>query len=37
MKKSCLILFLTFTMAAFGQTDTTMREFDPAFAHTVYF
>lgn len=37
MKKVCFILFLTFTMTAFGQTDTTMKEFDSAFAHTVYF
>ena len=37
MKKACFILFLTFTMTAFGQTETTMKEFDPAFAHTVYF
>lgn len=37
MKKVCFILFLTLTMTSFGQTDTTMKEFDPAFAHTVYF
>jgi len=37
MKTIYTLLFLTFTMTIFGQTDTTMREFDPAFAHTVYF
>ena len=37
MKKVCFILFLTFTMTAFGQTDTTMKEFDSNFAHVVYF
>lgn len=37
MKKVCFILFLTLTMTSFGQTDTTMKEFDPAFAHNVYF
>ncbi|MFK7813445.1 MAG: Dabb family protein [Maribacter sp.] len=43
MKKTIFtLLFLTFTMTSFGQTDTdnksdTMREFDSAFAHTVYF
>ncbi|MFS4493255.1 Dabb family protein [Maribacter sp. 2308TA10-17] len=50
MKKAFYtLLFLTFTMTSFGQTDTdsrlheddnksnNMREFDPAFAHTVYF
>lgn len=43
------LLFLTFTMTTFGQIDTDsrllgndnkanmMREFDPAYAHTVYF
>jgi hypothetical protein len=36
-KIACTLLFLTFTMTSFGQTDTIMREFDPAFAHTVYF
>lgn len=37
MKKFCFILFLTFTMTAFGQTDTPMKEFDSNFAHVVYF
>ena len=37
MKNSFLILFLTLTMTAFGQTDTTMKEFDSNFAHVVYF
>lgn len=50
MKKTIYtLLFLSFTMTSFGQTDTDsrlrendtksnmMREFDPAFAHTVYF
>lgn len=37
MKKICFVLFLTFTMTAFGQTDTTMKEFDSNFAHVVYF
>lgn len=37
MKKVCFILFLTFTMTAFGQTNTTMKEFDPNFTHVVYF
>ncbi|MEP3207904.1 MAG: Dabb family protein [Maribacter sp.] len=48
-KTICTFLFLTFTMTSFGQTVTDsrmqgnnnksnmMREFDPAFAHTVYF
>lgn len=31
------LLFLTFTMTAFGQIDTAMKEFDSNFAHTVYF
>lgn len=49
MKTVCTLLFLSFAMTSFGQTDTDsrlhendnksnmMREFDPAFAHTVYF
>lgn len=37
MRKICFILFLTFTMTAFGQSKDTMKEFDPNFAHTVYF
>jgi hypothetical protein len=37
MKKIYFILFLTYTMTAFGQTDTTMKEFDSNFAHVVYF
>ena len=37
MKNSFLILFLTITMTAFGQTDTTMKEFDSNFVHVVYF
>jgi len=31
------LLFLTFTIASFGQTENTMKEFDANFAHTVYF
>lgn len=31
------LLFLTLITAAYGQTETTMKEFDPNFAHTVYF
>ena len=31
------LLFLTFTIASYGQTENTMREFDANFAHTVYF
>lgn len=37
MKKICFILLLTFTNIIFGQTDTTMKEFDSNFAHVVYF
>ena len=38
MRNICYILFLTVTMTTFGQTnEEPMREFDPAFAHTVYF
>lgn len=38
MKKTIFtLLFLTFTLTSCGQTNTTMREFDAAFAHTVYF
>jgi len=37
MKKAVLFLFLTCTIAGFGQTKNTMREFDANFAHTVYF
>ena len=37
MRKICAILFITFTMNAFGQTDNTMKEFDSNFAHIVYF
>ncbi len=36
-KKVCFVLFLTFTMTAFGQTNDNMKEFDANFAHTVYF
>ncbi len=37
MKNAILFIFLTFTLAGFGQTENTMREFDTNFAHTVYF
>lgn len=37
MKKTVLFIFLTCTIAGFGQTENTMREFDANFAHTVYF
>jgi hypothetical protein len=47
MKKICLLLFLTVTTVGLSQTDSqpvendnnsnAMREFDSAFAHTVYF
>jgi len=38
MKKIfCVILFLTFTIASYGQTEKNMKEFDVNFAHTVYF
>lgn len=37
MRKICFIVFLAFTITAFGQTKDSMREFDPNFAHTVYF
>jgi len=38
MKKTIYtLLFLIFTMTAFGQTNSTMNEFDSNFAHTVYF
>lgn len=31
------VLFLTFTIASYGQTENNMKEFDANFAHTVYF
>ncbi|MGF1559847.1 MAG: Dabb family protein [Flavobacteriaceae bacterium] len=31
------LVLLTFTIAGFCQTDTPMKEFDPNFAHVVYF
>lgn len=38
MKKlTTTILFLTLAITTYGQTANTMREFDPNFAHTVYF
>lgn len=49
MKTICIVLFLHMTAIGLSQTNTdfqllgnennsnTMREFDPAFAHTVYF
>ena len=37
MKTICTLLFLTITLAANSQTNNEMREFDPNFAHTVYF
>ncbi len=38
MKKALITLvFLTFTTASFCQTNTPMKEFDPNFAHVVYF
>ena len=37
MKTICTLLFLTLTISGYGQTETTVKEFDPAFAHTVYF
>ncbi|WP_273565570.1 Dabb family protein [Maribacter halichondriae] len=33
----CTLLFLTFAVISYGQTKDEMREFDPNFAHTVYF
>ncbi len=48
-KTICTLLFLSFAVISYGQTkegsrlngedykSTTMREFDPNFAHTVYF
>ena len=32
-----ILLFLTLTFTGFSQTKDDMREFDPNFAHTVYF
>ncbi|MBC6997229.1 MULTISPECIES: Dabb family protein [Bacteroidota] len=37
MKKLLAILFITTAMNVYGQTNDKMREFDPNFAHTVYF
>lgn len=38
MKKLCYpLLFLTLAISSYGQTKTNMKEFDPHFAHTVYF
>ncbi len=37
MNKICILLFLTFTIAACGQKEETMKDFDSNFAHTVYF
>ncbi len=38
MKKIiCTLLLLIMTTVGLSQTNTEMREFDPAFAHTVYF
>lgn len=33
----CTLLFLTFAVVGYGQTEENMKEFDPNFAHTVYF
>lgn len=38
MKKLCYpLLFLTLAVSSYGQTKMNMKEFDPHFAHTVYF
>ncbi|SHJ88928.1 Stress responsive A/B Barrel Domain [Pseudozobellia thermophila] len=38
MKKlTTTIVFLMIAITSYGQTTTEMREFDPNFAHTVYF
>lgn len=38
MKNLCYpLLFLTLAVSSYGQTKTNMKEFDPHFAHTVYF
>lgn len=37
MKTGTTLLFLMLTVMAFGQTEETMKEFDPTFNHTVFF
>lgn len=37
MKSIYTILFLTLTFTGYSQTEDEMKEFDPNFAHTVYF
>ncbi len=37
MRKISLVLTLLLSLAAIGQNDDTMKEFDSNFAHTVYF
>ncbi|MEK6152195.1 Dabb family protein [Flavobacteriaceae bacterium 3-367] len=38
MKRAiCITLMLTFAICSYGQTENKMKDFDPAFAHTVYF
>ena len=37
MKTGTTLLFLMLTVMAFGQTEKTMKEFDPTFNHTVFF
>ena len=37
MRKISLVLTLLLSLAAIGQNDNTMKEFDSNFAHTVYF
>nr|WP_299383020.1 Dabb family protein [Allomuricauda sp.] len=37
MKTSIITLLLLFCTSTYSQTNDTMKTFDPAFAHTVYF
>jgi len=37
MKTICTFLILTMAFQGYSQTEDEMREFDPNFAHTVYF
>ena len=37
MKTICTLLCLTFAVLSYGQTKDEMKQFDPNFAHTVYF
>ena len=33
----CTLLFLTFAISSYGQTNNNMKDFDPNYVHTVFF